>query len=441
MTALELFLYIMMAASAQAAVFAFVALVRHWRDYKFMQKRLGGLEVDPPPAEPIIEKIVDTGPTPWKGERNFVVAIKEFESANKSICSFYLEPEDGEPLIPYKAGQFLTFNLTVKDPETGGDKAITRCYSLSDSPGGGRYRVSIKRVPPPPNQPDLPPGLSSNHFHDYVEQGDVLKVRAPSGHFYLERGSEPIVLIGGGIGITPMISMLGDALVHDEGREVWLFYGVINSEDHAMKRHLESLDARYPNFKYRVCYSDPLKTDELGKDYHYHGWVSVELMRKTLPFQIYDFYICGPRPMMESIVPGLDDWGVPDQHIHYEAFGPASIERPNRKKAKKPLVDAPGRAASEQDDAGAAPAGPVTVTFSQSGKTVKWDDSTETLLDLAEEHGVDIPSGCRAGGCGTCQTTISSGEVGYTHTPDFDPEPGTCLACVSKAKTDITVEA
>ena len=132
--------------------------------------------------------------------------------------------------------------------------------------------------------------------------------------------------------------------------------------------------------------------------------------------------------MMESLVPALDDWGVPDQHIHYEAFGPASIPRPKRQQAEP---------AETQDEA----QGPVTVTFATSGKSLPWDPACDSLLEFAEQNGVEIASGCRAGGCGSCQTAIQSGEVSYTHSPDFDPEPGTCLMCVSRPKRDLTVEA
>lgn len=434
MTTFELFLYIMLGAFIQVAIAAFVVLVKRWRDLRFMQKRMAGLEVATP-NEPILDDLKSAFKSgPWKGTRAFRVAKRVIESPDAKICSFYLEPQDGGPLADFKPGQFLTFQLDIDDQTTSGPaQAVTRCYSLSDAPnldqkGGGRYRVSIKRIDPPFDKPDAAPGVLSSYFHDHVDEGDVLKVRAPSGHFYLERGTSPIVLIAGGIGITPMISMLNDSLVHDEGREVWLFYGVRNSKEQAMQEHLQSLDGRYPNFHLHVCYSRPLPGDELGRDYQHDGHVDVDLLRRTLNFQVYDFYICGPRQMMESLVPALDEWGVPDQHIHFEAFGPASIPRPNRKK-------------DEPSDEGEEPQGPISVTFAASGKTIAWDPACENLLEFAEQNGVDIASGCRAGGCGTCQTTIQSGEVSYNHSPDFDPEPGACLVCVSRPKHHVTLEA
>jgi len=425
MTALELLLYILLGVFVQVAVAAFVVLLRRWRDLRFMEKRLDGLEVDTP-NQPILDDLKAAfQPGPWKGARAFRVTKRAAESPDGNICSFYLEAEDGGPLADFKPGQFLTFELNIKDAA----KPVTRCYSLSDAPGAGRYRVSIKRVARPSDQPDVPPGLSSNHFHDHVQQGDVLMVKSPSGHFFLERGTSPIVLIAGGIGITPMMSMLNDTLVHDAGREVWLFYGVGNSSEQALKKDLETLAARYPNFHLHVCYSRPLPDDELGRDYQHAGRVDVELLRQTLSFQVYDFYICGPRQMMETLVPALDDWGVPDQHIHYEAFGPASIPRPKRK-------NAPPRLEEEYEAQG-----PINVTFSASGKTLEWDPSCDSLLEFAEQNGVEIASGCRAGGCGSCQTAIVGGEVSYNHSLDFDPEPGTCLVCVTRPKRDVTLEA
>ena len=433
MTTLQLFLYILLGVLVQIALFALVAVLRHFRSYRFLQSRMAGLDTEPA-AEPVLQDVKGmlpdaiTGKTPpWKGTREFKVARRMFEDPAQLVCSFYLEPTDGAPLPTYKPGQFLTFELTVRDPETGGPKDIVRCYSLSDAPDNEHYRVSIKRALPPPDKPDAPPGLSSNHFHDHVVEGDVLAIKAPSGHFFLERGDNPVVLIAGGIGITPMLSMLNATIKNESSREIWLFYGVRNSFDHAMKAHFEALASVHPNFRLHVCYSDPLAEDRLGIDYQHTGYVDITLLRQTLSFQIHDFYICGPRPMMENLVPALEDWGVPDQHIHYESFGPASITRAARKAA-------PGAA-------GVAPQAPVNVTFSKSGKTIAWDDSADTLLDFAEKHGIAIDSGCRAGGCGSCQTRIESGEVAYIQAPDYDVEPGTCLMCVSRPKQDLTVEA
>ena len=422
MQPLELFGYIFLGILAQVAVLSALAIARHMKYHEFLQRFFLGLGVKPA-EEPVLDTIKDISGFSengsWQGLRDFRVSKKAFEDKDKNICSFYLSPVDGKPLADFKPGQFLTFQLdgAVKD----GDAPLVRCYSLSGGPGGDSYRVSIKRVPPPADRFELPPGLSSNYFHDHVQKGDVLKVRAPSGHFFLERGSSPVVLIAGGIGITPMLSMLVDTLNSNSKREVWLFYGVRNSSEHAMKSHIEELAKGHDNFHLRVCYSAPKDWDKKGVDYQHKGRVDIELLRLSLPFQVYDFYICGPRPMLESIVPALEDWGVPDERINYEAFGPASINRRSRKQTSS----------GEE----------FTITFAKSGVSALWDGSEDTLLDFAESNGVIIPSGCRAGGCGSCQTEIIEGEVSYNQTPDFDPDEGSCLLCVSRPKKNLVVEA
>jgi ferredoxin len=143
-----------------------------------------------------------------------------------------------------------------------------------------------------------------------------------------------------------------------------------------------------------------------------------------LPLKPYQFYICGPNPMMESLVPALEDWGVPDARIHFEAFGPASVKR--RSAVAAPL---------------AGESSGLTVSFARTGKTLNWQPSAGSLLEFAEANGVAVDSGCRAGGCGSCQTTIRSGEVAYSQAPDFDPEPGSCLLCVCTPKSNVTLEA
>jgi hypothetical protein len=430
MTTLQLLLYIMLGIFVQVTIAALLAVYRHLRSYRHMQKRMAGFD-NTVPAEPRLKDLLPTPgqakTQPWKGERAFTVVRRAIESPDQNICSFYLQPTDGGPLPSYKPGQFLTFSLDVKDPEQGGQKTITRCYSLSDGPNQPYYRITIKRAPSPQDQPQIPPGVSSNHFHDHVHEGDTLHVRSPSGHFFLEPNTSPIVLIGGGIGITPMLSMLNATLNAASTRQVWLYYGVSNSADQAMKSYLEEVALKHENIHLHVCYARPLDQDRLGFDFQYQGFVDVDLLRTTLPYQIYDFYVCGPRVMMETLVPALEQWGVPEQHIHYESFGPASI---TRKAPKAPT-------AQDSSDTTA----PITVTFAKSGQELVWDGSSETLLDFAEQHGIAVDSGCRAGGCGCCQTKIQSGEVDYTHVPDFDTEPGTCLMCVARPTQNLTLEA
>jgi uncharacterized protein len=422
MTSLTLLLWIALGIVLQVALYAGISFWRHWQGYQALLSRATELvipapqEVSPATDEPAFAA--------WSGYRAFRVERKVVEDAAQSVCSFYLVPEDGQALPPFLPGQFLTFRLEVPAP-AGGTEQIIRCYSLSDAPRPDYYRVSIKRVPAPVGNA-VPPGRSSNFFHDHIAVGSHLQVRAPAGHFYIDRGAAPVVLIGGGIGITPLLSMLSWALAEQEGREVWLFYGVRNSREPVMKDQLEALAAAHPNFHWRLCFSDPLPEDVAGRDFHHAGRVDVALLRNQLPLKPYHFFICGPTPMMASLVTALEDWGVPDPHIHFEAFGPASIKR---------------RSAAASATPSEASASSIVVNFAKSGKQLAWQPASGSLLEFAEANGIVVDSGCRAGGCGTCQTIIRSGEVAYLQPPDYDPEPGTCLLCTCTPRTSVTLEA
>ena len=430
MTTLELLFYISLTIFLQIVVFSTLAFYRHWRVYQNMKSHLVGIDVGLPSEPSDKETLPIDGARkllPWNGFRAFRVGRKVYEDKSQSICSFQLEPVDGGALSTFKPGQFLTFQLIAPDPVSGEHKPVVRCYSLYDCPALDHYRISVNRVLAPDDSSNVPPGMVSNYFHDNVQEGDVLQARAPGGHFYLQNGNIPVVLIAGGIGITPMLSMLNASLQNGNSREIWLFYGVRNSAEHVMKKHLQALAKEHPDFRLRVCYSRALADDVLGNDYWYDGHIDITLLRQTLSLKPYQFYICGPRAMMESLIPALDEWGVPEQNIHYEAFGPASLAKLNRHE----LPAHEGGAAST----------PVTVTFAKSGKSVTWDGRASSLLELAENNGVEIASGCRAGGCGSCQVSIEEGEVEYLQSPDFDPDPGCCLLCVSRPKRNLILQA
>jgi hypothetical protein len=428
MTSLYLLLWIAGGILLQLALYVCIVFWRHWQAYRALRKVAAesDLAVHPEAAPEVVQAAAA-----WAGYRTFHVERKVPEDASAQVCSFYLVPEDGKPVAPFLPGQFLTFQLDVPSP-TGGTQVVIRCYSLSDAPHPSHYRISVKRAAAPAGS-QLTPGLSSNYFHDHVNVGSQLQVRAPAGHFHLDRSDAPVVLIAGGIGITPMLSMLNWCLVEQPGRELWLFYGVRNRAELVMPAQLQALAAQHANFHLHLCLSDPqageLDAHRSGPVHTHHSRVDVALLRRLLPLKPFHFYLCGPTPMLQSLVPALEDWGVPDARIHFEAFGPASIPR------KKPApATQPARQGDDQQ-------GAVLVTFAKSGQQAAWEPGMGSLLEFAESHGIAVSSGCRAGGCGTCQTSILSGEVAYTQAPDFDPEPGSCLLCVCTPKTAVTLEA
>lgn len=354
---------------------------------------------------------------PWNGIRKFQVSRRVSET--NDTCSFYLVPHDRKPLPGYKPGQYLAFELEIG----GQSRKTVRCYSLSDRPRPDYYRVTIKRCPA--TKPELPAGLSSNFFHDQIHEGQILDVKAPGGHFFLDTAKQnPVVLISGGVGITPCVSMLNELVELGCKQEIWWFYGVSNRAEHIMKEHVAELAAKFDNIRLHVCYSKPAADDREGIDYQHKGRISVDLFKQLLPSNNYDYYMCGPGPLMESITAGLVAWGVPDERVHFEAFGPASV----KKKTPPPAAVV-----------GSAPK--INVTFGKSGKTVAWDANAANLLEFAATAGVVISSGCCAGQCGTCLTAIRSGNVTYAQEPGSKPEPGTCLACVAIPQGDLVLDA
>lgn len=412
LTAPQLLAWILAALFLQATIGVGIALLRRSRSTA-------------PDAPAAIPASLPVSNAAWPGTRDFRVTARMYEDTAATQCSFHLQPVDGRPLTAFRPGQFLTFVLQMPDgtPE-GGRRTVTRCYSLSDAPAPDHYRVSIKRVPSPAGRPDLPPGVCSNHFHDRVQVGDLLQVKAPSGNFYIDPDpAVPAVLVAGGIGITPMISMLRWCLDRQPERSVHLYYGLRHGSEHVFKAQLEQLARTHRRFTLNVVYSRPSDDDLQGRDFQHAGHVDIALLQRTLPHGRHQFYLCGPAIMMESLVPALAEWGVPDADVHFEAFGPASVRR---------TATAPSKSTNEVE---------LEVQFKRSGRTLTWDGRDANLLDFAERHGVAVESGCRSGSCGSCETRQISGTVDYATPPDHDAAPGHCLLCLGRPTTALVLEA
>ena len=357
----------------------------------------------------------------WNGCRKFQVVKKVREC--DEVDSFYLAPHDGRALPVFKPGQYITFQLDIP----GEGKPVVRCYSLSDSPfHQDYYRVTIKRIGASGDRPDLKPGRASCYFCDRLQVGDILDVKAPGGHFFLDLSVEsPVVLISGGVGITPMLSMMNAFIDSRSKREVWFFHGARHSAEHIQKQHLEKIAAENENVRLHICYSRPRPGDVLGRDYQHAGHVTADLLKLVLPSNNFDYFICGPGPMMKGITDGLAAWGVPDKNVHFEAFGPATVKKATATPTK-----------SETDMLAK-----LQVTFSRSGKTWHWNPATVSLLEFAEEKGIRIDAGCRAGNCGTCLVAVKSGEVEYLAEHGANAEGGSCLTCICKPKSNLVLDA
>jgi len=363
--------------------------------------------------------------TSWEGLRQFRVDRKIPES--DTITSFYLVPVDDGSLASYLPGQFLGFKLNVP----GQSEPVRRTYTISEEPGVGTYyRLSIKREPAPAGRPDLPPGVSSNYFHDDVGEGSVIDVRAPRGDFHLDTESRrPVVLLSGGVGLTPMISMLGHICDEETPREVRFMHGARNGREHAFGDHVRGLAAGHPNVNVRVLYSRPDGGDRPGTDFDRAGRVTVDYLMETLPGRDFDFYLCGPTAFMKDLYDGLLTWGVPETDIHYEFFGPAQ--------SLAEMGDGPRRETAVETDS----AGDFEVTFSRSGISAAWNGFSDNILELAEGAGLNPDSSCRSGNCHTCLCTVKSGTFEYTHDDIFEPDgEDEILICSARPTSDLEID-
>ncbi len=248
----------------------------------------------------------------WSGWRRFIVREKTPESS--VITSFILEPADGDPVMNFEPGQYISIAVDV--PALGLQQI--RQYSLSDMPNGHSYRISVKRE----GGGTQPAGYVSNLLHDHVDVGDTVRLAAPYGSFHIDVDAKtPIVLISGGVGLTPMVSMLKRA-IQDPQRQVVFIHGARNSAVHAMRDRLREAARTYANFSLMIFYDDPLPQDIAGQDYDRAGLVDVRSIRDTILLPDADYYICGPIPFMRLQHDALKDLGIREARIHYEVFGP-----------------------------------------------------------------------------------------------------------------------
>ncbi len=255
----------------------------------------------------------------WNGYREFIVDRKIPESDR--IISFYLKPKDGEPLPPFKPGQYITVKFDHSAPPTS-----PRNYSLSDRPGLDHYRISVKREPAP--TVDTPAGLISNYLHDHVSEGETIQVGPPCGDFFLNidrTDDRPLVLLSGGVGLTPLLAMLNTVAARGSQRSTFFIHGARNGNAHALGDEVRKLAAEHANIQAHFCYNEPTPEDVDQGNCDSVGLITISLLKKLLPGNDCEFYFCGPIPFMASIYYDLKTWGVPEDQIHFEFFGPRQV--------------------------------------------------------------------------------------------------------------------
>jgi nitric oxide dioxygenase len=254
-------------------------------------------------------------PGGWTGWRSFIVRRKEEETAD--ITSFYLYPADWGKVADFQPGQYVSVRLLL--PEI--NLIQPRQYSLSSAPNGEYYRISVKKEAGNPQHPD---GLLSNYLHHAVREGDTVEVSPPAGDFTLASDQQtPVVLISGGVGQTPLLSMLEQVVTSGSARPVVWVHGSRNRAAHAFRRWVTDVVAQHPNVQEHSFYETLWPGAPVQG--HYPGFVDVhQLPAQALPAGA-DYYICGPAPFIRKQVQDLTALGVPATAIHFEEFGPATL--------------------------------------------------------------------------------------------------------------------
>jgi len=336
--------------------------------------------------------------------------VIQIEDESETVRSFYLAPAEGGTYPDFQAGQHLPLRL----PAEPDGSPTSRTYTLSMAPADRMFRISVKREPA---------GVVSSFLHRHIQVGDTIEAQAPSGDFLLSKESQrPVVLISAGVGITPMIAMLrqlvADELEHDRKRPVWFVHGDRNGRRRPFLGEIRKLAEVSNCVRTHMVLSSPDKRDQPGQDYNALGHIDVSMLQTLLPFGAYDFYLCGPAGFMQTMYDGLRAVDVPDNRIFAESFGPATL----RRTPETSINDGPAQRAR--------------VRFARSNREADWAPERGTLLDLIESEGLDLPSDCRQGTCGTCVARLVSGYVHYTRTPTAVTSRGEVLTCSTVPKAE-----
>ena len=339
----------------------------------------------------------------WKGDLKVVGVFRE----TPSVRTFRFAPADGGPVpFAFAAGQFLNLTLDING------QRVSRSYTIASPPTRDAYvELTVKREDN---------GLASRHLHDTFERGRFVQVSAPAGRFVFDTaGEQAVLLIAGGVGITPVMSILRDLTDRCWNGAIDLVFSVKTPDELIFAAELELLSARHADVRLHKTFTRDVPAGWAGP----RGRITADMLRRLVP-DLVDrrAFVCGPDAMAAAVHDELRSAGVPEQRITLESFTAAA--------PATPAVTRPaGRA--------------ITVTFSPSNVTAAVQ-SDQTILEAAEAAGVPIDYQCRAGVCGTCRCRLLDGQVKMDvrdALSEKDEADGYILACQARADGDVTISA
>jgi ferredoxin-NADP reductase len=381
--------------------------------------------VTPEPSSTPVPPTASANAGPWKGTLRVAAIFPE----TKDVKTFRLKNPDGGPIpFSFAPGQFLTYSAQIDG------KLVRRSYTIASSAAQSAYvETTIKREEP---------GIFSDYMHDKVAEGDLLEVTAPSGTFtFTGKEADSVVLIGGGVGITPLMAAIRYLFDTAWKGETFLVYGAQSTAHFIFRDELEYLQRRMHNLHVAATMARAAGTSWMGAE----GHITKEFLLQSVPeIARRRVHLCGPPGMMQAMKKLLAELGVPPDQVKTEAFGPARGAVP----PPGVIQIVSGGAAVTAVGAVQPPAqaiGPATTTirFAKSEKLVPLPPD-KTVLEVAESVGVPIDYSCRIGICGTCKTKLLEGkvtmEVEEALTPD-DKAQNIVLACQAKSVGNLVVEA
>lgn len=382
-----------------------------------------GSEAAVPPSSTIAPVPVDAqGPrapsrsNAWTG---LLRVDKIFEESPNVRTLRLVDPGGGDLPFRYLPGQFVTFTIRPND------KPVKRSYTISSSPTRQGYcEVTVKREAR---------GTVSGYLHD-MHEGDTIQVTGPSGSFtFVGDTANSVVLMSGGVGITPMMSVVRYLTDHSWRGDIFFIYACRTEQDVIFREELEYLAKRHRNLHLTITASEPT-SDAWPYD---HGYVTKDLLLGAIPYiTTRHVHLCGPKPMMDAVKRLLTELEVPDSQVVTEVF--VGKERTEPAPVDPPSGDAGAVAAPAVPGSGVAVA-----KFVRSGQTAMLP-ADKTILEAAEDVGVNIEYSCRAGTCGVCKVKLLEGAVTMDVDDALDDEDrrnGIILACQAKASADVSIDA
>lgn len=359
---------------------------------------------------------------PWIG----VLRIKAIFEETPGVKTFRLmEPNVGPFPFTFLPGQYATVTSEIDG------KKVRRSYTISSSPTQRDYiELTVKREQY---------GLESRHLHDRVDPGDLIEVAAPAGSFFFTgQEAEGIVLIAGGVGITPMMSVLRYLTDRAYPHDIFLLYGVRTPADIIFREELAHLARRHPNVHVTSIVAQPEDSDWRGAV----GFMTPEFVSAAAPEIVRRrVHLCGPPAMMDAVRGVLQQLGVPDDQVKTEDFAPPKggpvLE------SQPPAAGVAGVVDVAASSPSAPPSAQATVTFSKSNKSGRLAPD-QSVLEAAEAIGVAIDYECRVGICGRCKVPLREGSVTMEvqdSLTEEDKRDGVILACQAKSVGDLVVDA